>query len=109
MKRRTRSRFGVRSVSIRSQWGRPPVNSTLADRAAPSRAARRRRGGASGSAAELLTQQFVELRGVGLAAGRLHHLAHEKAEELVLACAKFAELAGILRHHFIDCALDGRA
>src|SRR5688572_32655311 len=59
------------------------------------------------SARELLLEQLVQLRGVRLAAGGLHDLADEDAEQLVLARTVVGELAGILRHHLVDGLLDG--
>src|SRR3982751_2375173 len=52
-------------------------------------------------------QQLVELRGVRLAGGGLHHLSYEESEQLVLARAVVGELAGILRHDLVDRLLDG--
>ena len=68
-----------------------------------------KRRGSTGQPRELLLQQLVELRRVGLAAGGLHHLADEEAEQLVLAGAVLGELARVLRHHLVDGALDGAA
>src|SRR5207244_7647924 len=75
-------------------------------RRAPSRAPLRSGGP---SAAELLLQQFVQLGRIRFAAGRLHHLADEEAEELVLPRAVVGKLSGILPHHLVDHALDRHA
>src|ERR1044071_1866760 len=68
---------------------------------------RRTRSSLMTSAGQLLLQQVVELRGICLAAGGLHDLADEEAEQLVLARAVIGELARILRHDLVDGLLDG--
>ena len=87
MKRRTRSRV----QALFELHGR--ANGVRAKRVQPLSRCRAR-----GSAAELLLQQLVQLGRVGLAAGGLHDLADEEAEQLVLAGAEVGELARILRH-----------
>src|SRR5690606_36488669 len=58
------------------------------------------------SALQLLLQELVHLRRIGLAAGRLHDLADEVAEELLLAGAVLLELLRVLREHLVDRLLD---
>src|ERR1700729_238553 len=98
MKRRTWSERAVAVLSIATQWGSPPGNSRH-------RSPRAR----FPSAAELLAQQLVELRRIGLAAGRLHDLANEKAEQLVLAGTVIGQLSRVACHRLIDRLLDGGA
>src|SRR4029077_17590659 len=59
------------------------------------------------SAGQLLLQKLIELRRIGLAAGGLHDLADEEAEQLVFARAVVGKLARILRHDRVDGLLDG--
>src|ERR1700749_3500561 len=95
MKRRTWS-GAIAGGFIRRTMGPAGVNSTLERCTLP--AAPR----SKGSAAQLAPQQLVELRRIGFAARRLHHLADEESEELVLAGAVLGELRRVLRHDLLD-------
>src|ERR1700675_4689882 len=57
--------------------------------------------------AQLVLEQFIELRRVRLACSRLHHLSDEESEQFVLACAVVGELFGVGGDHGIDHALNG--
>src|SRR6185437_2840312 len=85
------------AVFIGGTMGAAAVNSTVS----PPRS--------RGSAAQLAAQELVELRGVRLAAGSLHHLADEETEQLVLAGAILGELRRALRHNLLDRSRDGGA
>ncbi len=54
------------------------------------------------SAAQFFLQDFINHAGVGLAAGRLHHLADEKADQLALAGLILFDLSWIIGNHLID-------
>src|SRR5215203_136904 len=56
--------------------------------------------------AERLLQQIVDHAGIGLAAHRLHRLADEETEQLVLAAAIFGDLIGIGGHYSGDHCVD---
>src|SRR5688572_28761019 len=73
----------------------------------PCRAGSRRTGGWRGSApGQLALEQLVQLGRICLALGRLHDLANEEPEQLVLAGAVIGKLLRILRHDVVDRALD---
>ena len=51
---------------------------------------------------ELLAQPLADDARVGLAAGLLHHLADEEAEQALLAAAVLLDLAGVRGDHRVD-------
>src|SRR5712691_12603482 len=58
------------------------------------------------TSAERLLQKLVDDLGIGLAAGRLHHLADEPAEQSGLGLVG-RDLAGVGIDHGLDGGLDG--
>src|ERR1700689_5556428 len=55
---------------------------------------------------QLTLEQFIELGRICLAFSRLHHLADEEAEQLILSGTVVGELFGIGGDHSIDHAFD---
>src|ERR1700722_4953525 len=60
------------------------------------------------SAMQLLSEQLVQARRIGLALGRFHRLSDEESAQLILAGTILSELPRIGRHDGIDCRFDGR-
>ena len=58
---------------------------------------------------ELLLQNIVQLRRIGLALACLHREADEEAEQLVLAAAVFRDLVCVGRDDLVHQRLDGAA
>src|SRR5262245_26589557 len=61
------------------------------------------------STGDLFLQELIQLRGIRLAACRLHDLTYEEAEQLVLARTVFGQLVRVPGHDLLDCTLNGRA
>src|SRR6185437_4523746 len=60
-----------------------------------------------GSSRQLLAQSLIEQRRIGLALRRLHDLADEEAEQLLLAAAILGDLVRLRRHDRGDRRVDG--
>src|SRR5581483_8955669 len=58
------------------------------------------------SPSQLLLQQLIELRGISLPLGRLHHLPDKEPKQLVLARPILGELPRILGHDVFNGAFD---
>ena len=56
-------------------------------------------------ARELFLQQFIDLRRIGLALGRLHGLADQRVERLVLAGAVLRDVVSVGGNDAVDYGL----
>src|ERR1700738_161585 len=61
------------------------------------------------SGAQLLLEQFLCERRIGLAAGRLHHLTREETQHIGFAGFVVGDDLGVGRQHFVDDGLDRAA
>src|SRR3546814_11494483 len=100
---RTDTLFPDTTLFRSGQW----VPATSAGTTAPGAAKANR--AARGTLAELLAQHLVHQARIGLALGRLHHLADEPAENLLVAALELRDLARIAGDDPVDQPFDGRA